>query len=326
MPNEDKHSDGVGQSEFSQDVESNISKIKQDMIKAMEESNENDETYSEEEINEDSPSSEENIQNESDVKSIEEEAKSRGWKSKDELKNPDIYVSAAEYLKNSKFVEEISKLRRQSKQQDKSIKFMNDLLFKNHQISMKERADFFLSQKKVAITAGNVEEAEKYEKLHKDSIDELESVKPPEIDVEEKNKRREEDYAPEVKSFVQRNSSWFSAKDGDENFAMQSFAIQKEMKLRKENPEMGNSEIMYEIEKSIKSVFPHRFENQNRKKPSQVINPTTTTAKSIPSKKNKYSINDIPLEARREVKKLASKFNMSADDYADQLISGGYLK
>lgn len=321
-------------SEFSQDIESNISKITEDMRKVMQQADDNDDSYLDEDVSEDN-SGEESIENEvieeKKISSVEKEARERGWKPKDELKNPDEYISPAEYLKNSKFVDEISKLRKQTKQQEKSLKFMNDILFKNHQISMKERADFFLAQKKNAITMGNVEEAEKFEKLHKDSVDELERVKMPvDESSEDINEVQESKKKPQIsqdtRDFIKRNASWFNG-DSDDSVAMRSFAIDKEDRIRRANPYLDDAEVLMEVERSVKSVFSHKFENQNRKKPSAVMTPSTTTSKTTQSSgKVKYTINDLPIEARREVKNLARKFNMSADDYAHQLIAGGYLK
>jgi hypothetical protein len=252
-------------------------------------------------------------------------AMAKGWKPQDKFdKSGKKYLTAEEFIDRGELYESLSHQKKENKKLQESIKEILELNKRQAELSLKDRVNYFQQQRNAAIDLGSKVDFEKYDTEYEASKKELERVSGKQTTTDDQEKLpTPQQHHPAVAEFVQRNNSWFY-KEGEENVRMTKFVQSKEVYLRNNHPEWSDEKCILEAERSVKDLFPHRFENVNRsRKPS--VNVPSGDGISVPTSK-KTTFNQLPRDVQLAIKPWAERCDMSLDDYADQLIKEGVIK
>lgn len=210
--------------------------------------------------------------------SIDDRARDMGWKPKEEFKgDPNDWRSAETFVAMDplfKRIEEEKRARKavesklshmEQKQQDiqKFMQTVRESEYKNALAALK-------AEKKAALSDGEHDRVVEIDERIADVREQqkLDTVSRPERIVPDQS-----EINAEIEAFVERNK-WYNA---DED--MQVWANAKAVALSKRG--IHGVTAIREIEKQVKEVFPQKFRNSNRDKPSSVEGPSAAgTTKS----------------------------------------------
>jgi len=230
------------------------------------------------------------------------EAKRQGWVPQEDYNGPeDKWVDADTFVKKGK---EINALLRKDndflKREVAEMKStMND--FKKFHAETEKRAydramTDLRDQKKEAISTGDGDKVLQID----DAIDELKANKPDPIAARPSNQ-------PDP-SFVQWNeeNAWFGK---DTELTNEANLIGEVIK--RQNPTLIGSEFLDEVTKRVKKMYPEKFTNSNRARPSPVEGTTAPKANS----KGGKGYNDLPPEAKQACQKFEKQGLITREAY-----------
>jgi len=244
----------------------------------------------------------------------EQQAMLKGWRPSDEFSgDPKDFRSAQEFLGRTDLYNKISNQNIVIKRLEDSMQELTGLNRRQNDMLLKEKADYILQQKRLAIENGNVDETERFEKAYHDINQELTPRQTPNEKIQ-----NQPDVHPAALEFARRNANWFN-EDSPENSNMKDYAIKKEVYLQRLYPEWTDEKRLNETERSVKDFFSNKFKNSNRDRASKVSvtnEPTTST-------RNKFTFNQLPNDLKETVRNMASGTRLSLDDYAQKLHETG---
>lgn len=207
---------------------------------------------------------------------IEKEARSLGWKSKDELKDDSKeWVDAAEYVRREPIFQKLrdmagrneilsSKMRRNEDNMGKMARNVNtieDRMYKKALVDLK-------SERSAAITDGDAEKAhrvdEEIDKLRDDAVTQSGIDRRQELKVE----------ADRAFNDFQGRNEWF-----DKDELLTGWAMEESRKIMERSPGILPDELFEQVEKGA-AKFLAKKENPRRSAPSTVEGARTNVKKS----------------------------------------------
>jgi hypothetical protein len=251
-----------------------------------------------------SASQESDIQSEAIVEIDEEtlkEAKRQGWVPQDEYNGPeDKWVDADTFVKKGKEINAL--LRKDNDFLKREVAEMKTTMmeFKKFHADTEKRAyeramSDLREQKKEAINTGDGDKVLQID----DAIDELKQARP----VAKAAPANQIDPV-----FVQWNedNTWFGK---DTELTNEANLIGEVIK--RQNPTLIGSEFLDEVTKRVKKMYPEKFTNTNRARPSPVEG--TTAPKS--NQKGGKGYNDLPPEAKAACQKFEKQGLITREAY-----------
>ena len=242
----------------------------------------------------------------------ESTAMEKGW-SNDKEKfaevNPDKrWVSAEEYLDRESFFDKISSQSHKIQNLEKS---MTELMTHNQDLETKTY-DQAVRDTEIrldrAAEEGDPDEYTKAKEEYKVAVNNV--PKPTEV--------TPEPVSQEVVAFQDRNKSWFNATT-TENQVMSQAAVGLEQLAGLEHPEYTDNQKLDYVEKKIKVLYPHRFENVQRDKPTLVANVDKTESGNSKSKP-RVSYNELTSTQKDVYKTFVEHFGKDkSTQYLDQI-------
>lgn len=235
----------------------------------------------------------------------EVKAREKGWKPKEDWEGPE------DEWKPAKVFNEIGELKEKLADKEKDLKKSNKVLqlMKEHHTNVRavayQQAVKDLKEQKVK--ALDAEEFAKAEKI-RDQIDDLnqrfrsDSPLPPEIQREVEAQSQEPD--PEFYAFMDRNP-WYKPGGRD---ALSKEADGLGLAIKAANPEIGFKELIADVEKKIRKLYPEKFE-----RPASPVN-DSGSLKSSETPKGKVRLSD-------EQRAIARGFGMTDEEYAKEMNS-----
>lgn len=226
----------------------------------------------------------------SDISDIEKQARSLGWKSKEERlaegKNNYHFVDAAEYIRRQPLFERID---RQGKEL-RELKSMNQQIAQ-HLSSLREeayqQAVRDLEAKRIeAINEGDSSKALNIERQVKDI--ETRKQHDPLVQQQQATAPASETTAvhPEALAFQEKNASWYNTNTA-ENRRMMEAAMLADKQLCEQAYEQGQildpKEHLKLVEESVRRNFPHRFETKQEAPKKEASHTPTTPMVGISS-------------------------------------------
>lgn len=215
--------------------------------------------------------------------------------------------------KPAKVFNEIGSLKKKLSEAEKDLKKTNKVvtMMKDHHVRVRETAvqEAIKQLKAERIKALDKDEYGKAEQF-RDRIDEIEKAAkaqtalPPEIEKEIQEQSQE---PPKVfLEFAERNP-WYKLGSND---AMTKRADTLGKALHEEDPTMSHADILAQVEKDIKKLFPEKFETPRGGGPNE--EGSRGRSESPAAKKSNLSAAE---------KQMAKNFGMSEADYAKELES-----
>lgn len=256
---------------------------------------------------------------------IEQLAMNKGWKPKKEYEGePQTWIGASEFVARSKMIEKIDAQKKELQE----LKKASTDMFKANKLLVDRmndaQSDKLLKQKRDAITEGNIEAAEDYEKKYHELKQEMESFKDLQLKVAANSK-----ITPEAQEFLDRNRDWYNNNTSD-NASMVTYAEREDIRIGKEYPHWSLKKRLEAVEKRVKSFFRDKFENPERDRPSLASAPR----KADTPTSEKITYHDLPPEMKDVVDRSMramipignKKLSFTRDDYAQQLYEIGAVK
>lgn len=249
---------------------------------------------------------EDNSENDNQV-NIENEAKKQGWRPKEEYDgNPNNWRPASEYIERGKIIKENrdNELRDLRKIVLNQTKMLVDMVEEKE----KEKISVLSVAKSEAIRAGDEKRADELQNAISQNHQKIEKLRQnPEQEV--------------VKSWNEENSHW--ANDSSpENKKMTIKMRHYAEEYRLDNPEVPMTEVLNVAKSKIEDEFPHRFARIPIAN-SRIIETTSVSAASRPSKKGSFGVEDVPVTYRSHVVEFAKRYKMPLDQYIKTLKETG---
>jgi hypothetical protein len=228
------------------------------------------------------------------------EAKRQGWVPQEEYNGPeDKWVDAETFVKKGKEINAL--LRKDNEFLKREVAEMKSTMmeFKKFHADTEKRAyeramSDLREQKKEAISTGDGDKVLQID----DAIDELKAKKPEPVKA-----------TPQIDpSFVSWNeeNTWFGK---DQELTAEANLIGEVIK--RQNPTLLGTEFLDEVTKRVKKMYPEKFTNANRSRPSPVEG---TTAPKTTSKGGK-TFNDLPAEAKAACQKFEKQGLVTREQY-----------
>ncbi len=233
-------------------------------------------------------------------------AMTRGWKPKEEWEGDEKdWKPASVFNEIGELKEKIVSSEKELKKTNKVIQLMKEHHLSVRQSAYKEAMEVLKEERQKALKEQDFAKAEEI----RDEIDEVkvkftrDDVLPKEIE----KKLREDaptDPDPEFYAFVNRNP-WYKPNGSNE---MSKKADALGWAYKQENPDLSFGEIIKQVEKDIKKLFPEKFDS-----PRNPVNESGNRSGDS-SSKTKVKLSD----QEREV---AKSFGMTEEAYAKELLS-----
>lgn len=258
-----------------------------------------------------------------EISQAEQLARSQGWRPKEEWEgNEDKWVDYKEFNFRGELMDRI---KRQNSEVSELRQVVQDLVRHNQEISKKDHKrvmDGLKVEKIKAIEEGNAEKAVEIDDMIDDMKNKVNQPSQNPTSIPPDVQRRIQDDFSQWKA----ENTWYGSdseitREADE-LGMDK-AIRKERQLRRPLGPDDLKEIYDEVTKSMRKLYPEKFHNQNRAKPAAVASSTVGTSKE--GGKKKYTINDLPEEARSIARRFEKQGVMSVHDYAMQLKESGAI-
>ena len=230
------------------------------------------------------------------------EAKRQGWVPQEDYNGPeDKWVDAETFVKKGKEINAL--LRKDNDFLKREVAEMKTTMmeFKKFHAETEKRAyeramSDLREQKKEAISTGDGDKVLQID----DAIDELKSRK-----IEAKAERPSNQPDPSFVSWNEENK-WFGS---DTELTNEANLIGEVIK--RQNPTLIGSEFLDEVTKRVKKMYPEKFTNSNRARPSPVEGTTAPKATG----KNGKGFNDLPPEAKAACQKFEKNGLLTRDQY-----------
>lgn len=241
------------------------------------------------------------IEEESDP--IEERAKAMGWSPIDQWRgDPEKHVDAKTfvdraYTKVPIMQNQLRRFEEDNKALRKSMQLLVERTKKADEDAYERAISHVRRMKSEAVAEGD---SQKYESAER-HMEQLLANKPKPIEMPEPEVSAEE--SPEFQGWVREND-WYM-KDRDLQNAADTLAAI----VRKDEPNLVGSAFFNKVAEKVRVAYPHKFSNQNRKKPPAVEG-------AIEGKKGGgKGYSDLPAEAKKACERFVKDGIMTKEQY-----------
>ncbi len=256
--------------------------------------------------------------------SIEETARTDGWRPKEEWDgDPDEWVDAKEFVARKPFYKAISKLNKDNKRLKDTQAEMRKHYEQVREAARKEALEELRAEFEAASEGHDVKKAIE---VHKE-IEKLEK----EVEVENTSSPPNEVF----NEWVAQNDWYVKDKELSEEASTYGFGLYQKWQARHNGAEPGPEDVaqIYEsVSKFIKKAYPDKFKNGNRERPSTVDSGTRTPSRTTEQKNNKLpTFNSLPEDTKVVYRKLVKSernphgFLSHEEFMKDYIAQGGTL-
>jgi hypothetical protein len=209
--------------------------------------------------------------------SIEDRAREQGWRPKEEFSG-DVskWVSAETFVAKGELIEKIESLGKKLKDSEKTMNMLKEHYSKVKDTEFKNAVAFLKAQKKEAYEQGDVDKIIELD----DKIAEFRDTQKRQKEVEASE--TQPDVHPDFAAWVSDNS-WY-----DKDSEMRGDADAIGASYKKNNPSKTAAEVLEHVTNRVKKLYPEKFQNQNRNRPSAVEGSGTRSGSS----RDNFSLTD----------------------------------
>lgn len=223
---------------------------------------------------------------------VEDLAKEKGWRPKEEYNgDPRNWRSAEVFLALEEPIKKIENLAKELKEQKKANQYLLDHHQKVKESEFKRAYEFLKSEKKQAYEQGDVDKVIEID----EKIAQFRETQKQQKEIVEFKDPDEPETHPEFQSWVSKND-WYN-----KNSEMRETADALGMKHAQNNPSKSPVEVLNWVEGQIKKLYKDEFSNPNRSKPSAVEGVSSGSGKQT-SKDDSYSFSDLNEEEKNVIR------------------------
>lgn len=203
------------------------------------------------ELEESSPEPEQDV-------SLEDRAREQGWRPKEEYDgDKSKWVSAETFVAKGELIEKIESLGKELKNTKKAMNMLQDHHKQVKEAEFTRAVNYLKQQKKQAYESGDVDKIIEID-------EQIATVKETQKKQTEIVSQQEQEVHPEFTDWVS-NNHWYS-NDTELREAADGIGLSH----AKSNPNKSPSQVLDFVTKKIKVLYPEKFTNQNRNRPSAV--------------------------------------------------------
>ena len=235
------------------------------------------------------------------VQSVEDVAKAQGWRPKEEYDgDPTKWVSAETFVAKGELISKIETLNKELKTQRKATQMLQEHHKKVQESEFKRAVEFLKAQKKAAYERGDVDAI-------MDLDDQIATVKETQRLQKEEPQEEKADIS-EFNSWVEQNP-WY-----DTEKELKESADNLGITYKTRYPDKTPLDVLQYVEKQIKRMYPEKFQNPNRTKPSAVEGSGRSAGSG--GKRDSFELSE---EERKVMNTFVRQGIMSAEDYVTEV-------
>jgi hypothetical protein len=237
---------------------------------------------------------------------VEEKARLKGWKPKEEFDGDhEDWIDANEFIKREPLFDKIRNQSKEIKEMRKTVEAMANHFQKATKVAVDKAISELKSQRKEAIELGNVEAVEDIDKqIEEHKISVQDAPKTPSV-------------PKEIIDWVSENK-WF-----DSNKEMREFALAYQETQMRNNPGIDLEIALGKTTTAVRRAFPEEFENKRKSEPP----PVEGTGTKGSTGNGKYTVDRLTSEQKLVYKQMVQQFKqLSHEEYFKSLEEIGELK
>lgn len=231
---------------------------------------------------------------------IELKAMRMGWKPKDEFSDPDDYVDAEEFVKRKPLFDKNAQLKNELKDVKKALRELANFQLQIRENERKSTLEELRIKKHKALTDGDADALIVVD-------EQIADVRAEEIAQKNTPPVKQAPH-PHFIAWVEKNT-WY-AQDAE----LRAEADFLGTRYAASNPDKDPEEVLVYVASKIKRMYPDKFQNPNRSKPSSVEG--TSNAKASSKKEDEYPLTE---EERRVMKTFVRQNVMTEAEYIKEL-------
>jgi hypothetical protein len=234
----------------------------------------------------------------------EQKALEMGWRPKEEFEgDPDDFIDATEFVRRKPLFEKIDVVGRELRETKKALRALQAHHEKVKEAEYKHALDALRAEKRAALESGDADALIKID-------DQIADAKAAEAVLKAQQTQVTTAPHPGFVKWVDRNK-WYGT-----DAELRTFADQVGTSYAAANPDKDPDTILDYVEKRVRKLYPEKFSNPNKTRPSSVEGSQTT-----PSRTNESDILNYPLtdDERRVMMTFVRQGILSKEDYIKQL-------
>ncbi len=240
----------------------------------------------------------------SEPSAVEKRAIEMGWRPKSEFDgDPDDFIDASEFVRRKPLFEKIDTVGKELRETKKALKALQLHHQQVKEAEYQNALKALREEKKAALESGDADALIAID-------DKIADEKARQIIIKQQEQVKAAQPHPNFVQWVQRNT-WYS-----EDAELHSVADQVGTAYAVNNPEKDPDEVLKYVEKRIRTMYPEKFRNPNKDKPSAVEGVTSTPANTKKSDTGDYPLTE---DERRVMMTFVRQGIMSKEEYIKDL-------
>lgn len=237
--------------------------------------------------------------------SIEDRAKEQGWRPKEEYEgDPGKWVSAETFVAKGELIEKIEALGKELKNTKKAMGMLQEHHTKVKEAEFARAIEYLKAKKKAAYEAGDVDAIMEFD----DKIAEVKETQKAQVVASNISEEAAEAVHPDFVQWQKRNS-WYT-EDEEMKEVADDLGIAYANRTKK-----SPSEVLSYVESRIRKMYPEKFTNPNKGKPS-VVEGSGSPGRTTPKGEEGLDLSD---EERQVMNTFIRSGVMTKEEYLKEL-------
>jgi hypothetical protein len=211
---------------------------------------------------------------------VEQRALEMGWKPKTDFNgDDDTFVDAKEFVSRKPLFDRIEHQSRELKEVRKALKALGDHHQKVREVEYQEALKSLRNEKKNALESGDADRLIEID-------DRIAEEKARQVVAQNQAQNRANDPHPEFVNWVKENT-WYVADQ-----ELRQVADQVGTAHAAANPNLTPEEVLQYVKGRVKRLFPEKFNNPNKERPSAVEGSSRAPTRSTASNKDTFTLSE----------------------------------
>lgn len=233
---------------------------------------------------------------------VEQKAMRMGWKPKDEFADEDDFVDADEFIKRKPLFDRNAQLKSELKDVKKALRELANFQLQVRENERKKVLTELTERKRKALVEGDAEALIEVD-------EEIADVRAQEI-AQKNTPKIQQGPHPNFVAWVEKNT-WY-AQDAE----LRAEADFLGTRYAASNPDKDPEEVLQYVSGRIRKMYPEKFQNPNRSRPSSVEGASGAKSGPANKKSNDFELTD---EERKVMRTFVRQEIMSEDEYIAEL-------
>ena len=238
------------------------------------------------------------------VSEIEQRAIEMGWRPKEEFDGDESdFIDATEFVRRKPLFEKIDNVGKELKETRKALKALQEHHAKVRESEYQNALKSLREEKKAALEAGDADKLIEVD-------DKIAEAKAQEVVQRTKEEKEATTPHPNFVQWAQRNP-WYRT-DGE----LTMVADQIGTAYAASNPQLSPDDVLKYVEQRVKKIYPDKFTNPNKSRPSAVEGGTATPVRKPSDDLSSYPLTD---EERKVMNTFVRQGIMTKEQYIADL-------